>query len=385
MSAEGAASKGNNQSLLVFNGRKDKFRVWTQKFVAHLKEMSIAQRRICLSGGSAFDERPEPDIKYEEWLQGEPAESKEADPDKKRWHNLYRDEQQQGIRSLLSKVLPDSFVGQMRDDYTDKEPIHMIWRDLERKYGISNLANVKSNVNKLLKIAQSEFNSVESYLAEMKTLKNVINSNTRKYLKCDVVTDDFIALLALGVLPSEFYAAQISLDEESFSLSDIESKLIGIFGNKSKREIMGNKSGQSGGHKSDVNHVTNKRKAASVESNNGECFYCDGTQNHLTNGNDFRKHMNDKKAKKARKDVKVDMIQSIDRDAGYRESSGEVQLSELDLFNLEPMDDVDSSGYMDMGDASAVDVNQVDSSVISKRLKNLSIKAKHVTSNVDSE
>ncbi|CAK5219019.1 unnamed protein product, partial [Aphanomyces euteiches] len=150
-------------------------------------------------------------------------------------------------------------------------------------------------------------------------------------------------------------------------------------------------SGQSGGHKSDVNHVTNKRK---VESNYGECFYCDGTQNHLTNGkshfkkqcplrkehfanNDFRKHMNDKKAKKARKDVKVDMIQSIDRDAGYRESSGEVQLSELDLFNLEPMEDVDSSGYMDMGDASAVDVNQVDSGVISKRLKNLSIKAKH--------
>ncbi|CAK4238777.1 unnamed protein product, partial [Aphanomyces euteiches] len=179
MSAEGAASKGNNQSLLVFNGRKDKFRVWTQKFVAHLKEMSIAQRRICLSGGSAFDERPEPDIKYEEWLQGEQEESKEADPDKKRWHNLYRDEQQQGIRSLLRKVLPDSFVGQMRDDYTDKEPIHMIWRDLERTYGVSNVANVKSNVNKLLKIAQSEFNSVESYLAEMKTLKNVINSNTR--------------------------------------------------------------------------------------------------------------------------------------------------------------------------------------------------------------
>ncbi|CAK4734949.1 unnamed protein product, partial [Aphanomyces euteiches] len=177
------------------------------------------------------------------------------------------------------------------------------------------------------------------------------------------------------------------------------------FGNKSKREIMGNKSGQSGGPKSDVNHVTNKRKAASVESNNGEYFYCDGTQNHLTNGkshfkkqcplrkehfanNDFRKHMNDKKAKKARKDVKVDMIQSIDRDAGYRESNGEVQLSvgsELDLFNLDPMEDVDSSGYMDMGDASAVDVNQVDSGVISKRLKNLSIKAKHVTSNVDSE
>ncbi|KAF0738627.1 hypothetical protein Ae201684P_019853 [Aphanomyces euteiches] len=293
----------------------------------------------------------------------------------------------------------------MRDDYTDKEPIHMIWRDLERKYGVSNVANVKSNVNKLLKIAQSEFNSVESYLAEMKTLKNVINSNTRKYLKRDVVTDDFIALLAFGVLPSEFYGAQISLDEESFSLSDIESKLIGIFENKSKREIMGNKSGQSGGPKSDVNHVTNKRKAASVESNNGECFYCDGTQNHLTNGkshfkkqcplrkehfanNDFRKHMNDKKAKKARKDVKVDMIQSIDRDAGYRESNGEVQLSvesELDLFNLDPMEDVDSSGYMDMGDASAVDVNQVDSGVISKRLKNLSIKAKHVTSNVDSE
>ncbi|KAH9118862.1 hypothetical protein LEN26_011893 [Aphanomyces euteiches] len=168
---------------------------------------------------------------------------------------------------------------------------------------------------------------------------------------------------------------------------------------------MGNKFGQSGGHKSDVNHVTNKRKAASVESNNGESFYCGGTQNHLTNGkshfkkqcplrkelfanNDFRKHMNDKKAKKARKDVKGDMIQSIDRGSGYRESSGEVQPSvesELDFFNLNPMDDVDSSGYMDMGDASAVDVNQVDSSVISKRLKNLSIKAKHVNSNVDSE
>ncbi|ETV63846.1 hypothetical protein H257_19221 [Aphanomyces astaci] len=36
-----ADMKENGISLLVFNGRKDKFRVGSAKFVAHLKELTV--------------------------------------------------------------------------------------------------------------------------------------------------------------------------------------------------------------------------------------------------------------------------------------------------------------------------------------------------------
>ncbi|RQM25472.1 hypothetical protein B5M09_011696, partial [Aphanomyces astaci] len=47
-------------NLLVFNGKKDKFRVWTTKFVSHLKEMTVVLQGQWLA--SITPHRPESTI-----------------------------------------------------------------------------------------------------------------------------------------------------------------------------------------------------------------------------------------------------------------------------------------------------------------------------------
>lgn len=81
-----AAAPKDNLSLLVFNGKKDKFRVWYTKFVAHLTEMTISIRGAWLAACASQPGRPEPKVNYEDWLHGEPPMVEEEDELKKKWH-----------------------------------------------------------------------------------------------------------------------------------------------------------------------------------------------------------------------------------------------------------------------------------------------------------
>lgn len=296
----------------------------------------------------------------------------------------------------------------MKDSYTETEPIHKLWAELEKKYGVSNVSNVKASVAKLMRVAQGKFSSVESHIAELKTLKNSINPNSQKYLRRDVITDDLIVFMVLGVLPSEYYGAQISLDENSFSLVEIEAKLIGIFGNKSKKEIVGSRSSQSGARTTEVYYVSNsKRKHDDGKAKQGECFFCFGKMNHLTDGKPHYKNMCPQRkedfankafrsditkkpnSKKLKKEVKVDVANVFDRDAGYRApidagTHEDVQLSEL---LPSPTDDVVDRGYIDFGDAmgEALHVDKVDTESIRKRLKDLAADVKRVTGELDAK
>ncbi|RHY05351.1 hypothetical protein DYB36_011393 [Aphanomyces astaci] len=330
-------------NLLVFNGKKDKFRVWTAKFVSHLKEMTVA-----LQGQWLASTTPEPTIKFEDWLQGDPPVATDPDEKRAKWHQYYRTMQVQQIRTLLSKVLPDQFVQQMKESHSEKEPIYRLWAEIEKKYGVSNVTTMKTATRKLMRVADGDFQSVEALFGELRTLKHSINSHSQKYLKRDVVSDDLLILMVLGVLPSEFFGAQIVLDTASFRIVEVEAKLIGIFGSKSKRDIMG--MGQSATSKVagqlhrtnsvEVNNVANgKRKSSSyVTGGTGECFYCFGKSNYLTGGakhvkkgcptrkedfetRGFRSNINEPfkpKVKRHKAEVAVDLVEQFDRDAGYK-------------------------------------------------------------------
>ncbi|RHZ07142.1 hypothetical protein DYB26_015929 [Aphanomyces astaci] len=220
----------------------------------------------------------------------------------------------------------------MKDSYSDNEPIFKIWAEVEKKYGVSNVSNVKGQVRKMWRVAEGDFSSVESLFSELKTIKNAVNFHTQKYLQRDVVTEELVILMVLGVLPSEYYGAQIVLDASTFRLAEVEAKLTTIFGSKSKKEILG--LGQSNGTKKvEVNQVSGKKRKSGyeVKPNNGECFYCFGKFN--TNGvshykadcpekkadfatKGYRSNINEpfKPFKKQRKEVKVDMVEAY---AGY--------------------------------------------------------------------
>ncbi|RHZ09693.1 hypothetical protein DYB37_013681, partial [Aphanomyces astaci] len=72
------------------------------------------------------------------------------------------------------------------------------------------------SARKLMRVADGDFQSVEALFGELRTLKHSINS---------LVSDDLLILMVLGVLPSEFFGAQIVLDTVSFRIEDFETRV----------------------------------------------------------------------------------------------------------------------------------------------------------------
>ncbi|ETV79532.1 hypothetical protein H257_07516 [Aphanomyces astaci] len=233
-----ANSKDPNIQLLVFNGNKKGIRVWTQKFVQHLKALTTAKVGLC-------------------------------------------------------KVLPDAFTQQFKDPCGEDQSVHLLWAAVEKRYGESNANTVKTLVGHLISTANNDFPNMEVLFCDLKSARNTINVHTQKYLGRDMISEDLIVALVLGVLPNEYFGAQISLDEKGFNLVDVKAKLIGIFGTKSKKVVMGMGSqsnniyhgyGQSKGNHA-VNFVQSgdkKRKhgngptVGNDVSVRGQCFYCIG-------------------------------------------------------------------------------------------------------------
>ncbi|ETV74173.1 hypothetical protein H257_11139 [Aphanomyces astaci] len=167
-----------------------------------------------------------------------------------------------------------------------------------------------------MRVADGDFQSVEALFGELRTLKHSINS---------LVSDDLLILMVLGVLPSEFFGAQIVLDTVPFRIVDVEAKLIGIFGSKSKWDIMGISDVQSRWpitpHQPvEVNNVANgKRRSSSyVTGGTGECFYCFGKSNYPTGGAKHVKKGCPFRVKRHKAEVAVDLVEQFDRDAGYK-------------------------------------------------------------------
>ncbi|RLO06346.1 hypothetical protein DYB28_000257 [Aphanomyces astaci] len=80
-SLRAANSKDPNIELLVFNGIKKSYRFWTQKFEQHLKALTTAKVGQWLAIQTS---RPEPKIKFKDWLYGEPPVIHGADESEQR-------------------------------------------------------------------------------------------------------------------------------------------------------------------------------------------------------------------------------------------------------------------------------------------------------------
>ncbi|ETV73828.1 hypothetical protein H257_11498 [Aphanomyces astaci] len=108
---------------------------------------------------------------FEDWLQGEPLVATNPDEKRAKWHQYYRTMQVQQIRTLLSNVLPDQFVAQMKESFSEKKPIYRLWAEIEKKYGVSNVTTMKTTTRKLMRLADGDFQSVEAHFGELQALK----------------------------------------------------------------------------------------------------------------------------------------------------------------------------------------------------------------------
>ncbi|KAH9098445.1 hypothetical protein Ae201684P_017657 [Aphanomyces euteiches] len=237
-------------ALLAFDGKKASFRVWSQGFISYLEGLALEMLGNYLREPKKL---PEPRIKYEDWLTGVPPVVSTGNEAHDQWHAYNRKRTEQKVRFYLYQLLPKSFVQQLRDTTDSKTPVHEVWSEVNR-------------------------------------LKTAQNHST-------------IFSHALNELSSQFYGAQIKYDA-SFALSEVETKLVGVFGQKKKSAIL-TMGGQNPKQEIPVNNVTRlanqsagKRKSSSGPANqskradtgngkgyqrpspqSGVCFYCTGKYN----------------------------------------------------------------------------------------------------------
>ncbi|KAF0704054.1 hypothetical protein AaE_015129 [Aphanomyces astaci] len=269
MNSSALSLKGSSElSLLVFNGKKDTFRVWSRKFMNYLEGLTIELTGLWIGES---DKRPQPVTKFEDWLVSVPAlHQSEIDATEKYKHYLdwYRKRQDQKVRSLLVQLLPVSFIQQLRDGSDSKMPVHEIWSEVQKRYGVSNAASVTALMGKFIRTAGKSFDTIESWFGELKSQKNLINAQSRQYLSRDSVSDDLLICLALNELPSQFYGAQVKYTPDSFNVNSIEQILVGIFGQCSKRAILA-MAGQSSATDVACNSISTNRNEKKRPTNQG--------------------------------------------------------------------------------------------------------------------
>eukprot|EP00644_Phytophthora_capsici_P003576 jgi/Phyca11/17925/fgenesh1_pg.PHYCAscaffold_31_\ len=144
---------------LRFSGKSLHFAAWKSKLVIRLK---------ALSGQRALEElqhkRAKPLSWCEDLLKSQPtlptrppAEDTEAT-----WqHDLHETllcTQSSYIKRLLCETLPSDFkrIATKRMD----EPVHVVWRLVEKQYSLSNAAGVVGQVGQFMNIVNSDFKSV---------------------------------------------------------------------------------------------------------------------------------------------------------------------------------------------------------------------------------
>ncbi|GMF53371.1 unnamed protein product [Phytophthora fragariaefolia] len=143
---------------LKFNGKLLHFAVWKSKLIIHLKALS-EQRTL----EELQHKREKPLSRFEDLLERQPdfpprppVEDREVT-----WlHDLHESllSTQSSYIKLLRETLPSGFKG-----ITTKrmdEPVHVIWRLVEKQYSLSNAAGVGGLKRQCNDIANADFKSV---------------------------------------------------------------------------------------------------------------------------------------------------------------------------------------------------------------------------------
>ncbi|POM64118.1 Hypothetical protein PHPALM_20396 [Phytophthora palmivora] len=235
--------------------------------------------------------------RYEDSLAGKRtvAPPKDDAPEKeKEGHALqlaFVDHRQSYIMDLLSLTMPASY----KLDDKVHQPVHVIWRDIERRYGLNTADGVVALLQQFEQAVHADFKSVSHLFAWLKALKDQVNRNSGEALQTGVISSNLLMLKVLGVLPNHLWGQAIDFTPTEFTLDRVEAKLCVIFGRKSKGEIMALDGGRpvnhvQAGHAKPKRSTLGKRKATAppgpdMHYNLGymKCHYCAGVHNDINN------------------------------------------------------------------------------------------------------
>ncbi|EGZ12533.1 hypothetical protein PHYSODRAFT_336955 [Phytophthora sojae] len=280
---------------LKFNGKSLHFAAWKSKLIIYLRALSEQHALEELQRN-----RAKPLARFEDLLESQPElhpRPPAADKDATWQHDLHEtllNQQSSYIKRLLCETLPGGFKG-IATKQMD-EPVHVIWRVVEKQYSLSNAAGVVGLVQQFLEMVNADLKSVGQLLQDLNNVRSQVNVNAHEALHTHMITSKMMLVMMLGVLPRHMWGSSVKFTEESFTLGKVSEKLTNIFGNKTKSEIRALASGKPVNHVKSApvkvapanpkGSVLGKRKAADgpindVHYNVGymKCHYCAGAQN----------------------------------------------------------------------------------------------------------
>ncbi|POM68887.1 Hypothetical protein PHPALM_14892 [Phytophthora palmivora] len=287
-------SKPNhNLSALKFSGEQALFASWKDRVLVHLRSKSSQ----CLVEEIQAN-RMKPAVRYEDSLTGKPnrgsTTKRRCSREGKEGHALqlaFVNQQESYIMDLLSLTMPASY----KLDDKVHQPVHVIWRGIERRYGLNTAAGVVGLLQQFEQAVHADFKSVSHLFARLKALKDQVNRNSGEALQTGVISSYLLMLKVLGVLPNHLCGQAIDFTPAEFTLDRVEAKLCAIFGRKSKGEIMLLDGGRpvnhvQAGHVKPKRSALGKRKATvppgpDMHYNLGymKCHYCAGVHNDINN------------------------------------------------------------------------------------------------------
>ncbi|KAE8912299.1 hypothetical protein PF007_g25767 [Phytophthora fragariae] len=175
------------------------------------------------------------------------------------------------------------------------EPVHVIWRLVEKQYSLSNAAGVVGLVRQFNEMVNADFKSVGQLFQDLNSVRSQVNVNAHEALQTQMLSSQLMLVLVLGVLTRHMWGSSVEFTPDGFTLEKVSDMLNAIFGNNSRSEILALASEKA------VNHVNaapakpsgsalGKRKGGDgpvrdIHHNLGvmKCHYCGGVHNSMKN------------------------------------------------------------------------------------------------------
>ncbi|POM74936.1 Hypothetical protein PHPALM_8022 [Phytophthora palmivora] len=180
--------------------------MWRDKLITHIEKLDEKYQR-----GLLEKDQPEATVVMMDFLDGTPE---------KPVISVSEEVTQEEAKARLSRMNPCD-----------------IWKELEQKYGLGDAGWVIELRRQWERLTTSNWRNLGTLFAQLKKLRNDINRKMRGLVGKDMITEAWLCMEVLAILPSEFWGSSISMTEEWFTIENVEVSLRRVFGDRSRKEI----------------------------------------------------------------------------------------------------------------------------------------------------
>uniref|UniRef100_H3GY51 CCHC-type domain-containing protein n=1 Tax=Phytophthora ramorum TaxID=164328 RepID=H3GY51_PHYRM len=246
---KGHTRSGQILGLEKFNG--EDFTVWKDKVLTHIETLDEVYQRALLE-----KDQPRATVVMMDFLESTPekpvitveGEVTQQEAKNLRWRYQHWTRAHAELKNLFNQALPNVFLSVLEDQVSRMQPCD-IWKELEQKFGLGDAGGVIELLRQWERLTTANWSNLGALFGQLKKLRNDVNRKMRGLVGKDMITEPWLCMQVLALLPSEFWGSSVSMTAEWFTIENVEMSLRRVFGDRSKKEI---------------NMLTDKRRPLSI-------------------------------------------------------------------------------------------------------------------------